>query len=109
MKKIHYNIILLAGTIFISGCNSFISLVGKGENKIPINVKNQNILPIYIYDVNSCLIPGSIIGGHYDGLSRVKQQHYFASEKISEYWQKQYIAILSEECIRYWLLRCRSG
>lgn len=100
MKKIHYNIILLAGTIFISGCNSFISLVGKGENKIPINVKNQNILPIYIYDVNSCLIPGSIIGGHYDGLSRVKQQHYFASEKISEYWQKQYIAILSEECIR---------
>jgi serine protease Do len=99
MKKILCNIILLAGTIFITGCNNFISLVGKGENKIPINVKNQNILPIYIYDVNSSLIPGSIIGGHYDGLSRVKQQHYFASATISEYWQKQYIAILSEECI----------
>jgi hypothetical protein len=98
MKNILCNIILLSSTVLISGCHNFISIVEKGENRIPINVKNQNILPIYIYAVNSCLIPGSIIGGHYDGLSRVKQQHYFASETISEYWQKQYLAILSEEC-----------
>lgn len=99
MRNLICNIFLLASTIFVSGCQNFINLVGKGENKIPINVKNQNILPVYIYDVNSCLIPGSIIGGHYDGLSRIKQQHYFASETISEYWQKKYIEILSEELI----------
>jgi hypothetical protein len=99
MKNILSFIILLASILIIPGCNSFLSLVGNRESNIPINVKNQNILPIYIYSLNSCLIPGSIIGGHYDGIERVKQQHYFASETLSEYWQKQYIKILSEEYI----------
>jgi hypothetical protein len=97
MKNILSYIILLPSILIIAGCNSFISLVGNRQNSIPINVGNQNILPIYVYTVNSCLIPGSIIGGHYDGMAKVKQQHYFASETISEYWQKQYVEILSEE------------
>lgn len=97
MKNILSFIMLSASILIIPCCNNFLSLVGNRQSSIPINVSNQNILPMYVYTVNSSLIPGSIIGGHYDGMAKVKQQHYFASETISEYWLTQYVEILSEE------------
>jgi hypothetical protein len=93
---IRYSVVILF-LLTLLGCNGVIHLVG--ENKEPINVKSYNLLPIRISDLTCNLIPGTIIGGHYDGFAKAKHQDYFAPPDIKKFVAGKYVEILLEECL----------
>ena len=91
------NAVIVSSLLLSFGCSGVISLVNEFENKEPINVKSFNLLPVRISDLSCNLIPGTVIGGHFDGTARAKEQDYFAPSDIDKFVSRKYFEILLEE------------
>lgn len=89
---------MFAHLIGLLGCNSNLQFIQDEPVKSPISVKGFNLMPFFVYDVSFNLIPGVIIGGHYDGISRIKQQNYLAASSLDKYWKEEHLTIFIEEC-----------
>lgn len=98
MRNKFYITILFAHLIGLLGCNSNFQFIQEEQVNSPISVKGFNLMPFFVYDVSFNLIPGVIIGGHYDGISKIKQQNYFAPSSLDKYWKEEHLTIFIEEC-----------
>lgn len=90
MKKI---ITVLIFGMFLSGCATTGSLMKRYstlENKIPIDVSNENFPPFGVSKIKSAIPPGSAIGGHHDGWAKVKWSTYYAHGFIDANIQEHY-------------------
>ena len=95
MNFIKYLIALII--LFLMGCGAGQISIKQPEQRNPINVKNENLPRITVAKITSSLIPGQVIGGHFHGLAKVKQQNYYAQGVVSSEWEEKYKeAIFSE-------------
>ncbi|MDP2886947.1 MAG: S1C family serine protease [Ignavibacteria bacterium] len=96
MKRIFYGLLTVSSFLLI-GCGASVMSIQVPQTKRPIDVSSYQLPKVGVAKVSSSLIPGSVIGGHFDGLARVKQQHYYAQGFVGAEWESQYKKIIAEE------------
>lgn len=95
MRYIKYFPFLIFLTFF--GCGAGQIAIKQPVQKNPIQVSNENLPRISVAKINSSLIPGQVIGGHFDGLAKVKQQNYYAQGVVSSEWEEKYKEMIFSE------------
>jgi len=95
MKIIKYFSLLVA--LIFYGCGAGQIAIKQPQQKNPIQVGNENLPKISVAKINSSLLPGQVIGGHFDGLAQVKQQNYYAQGVVSSEWEEKYKEIIYSE------------
>jgi len=83
--------------IILWGCGAGQIAFKQPEQKNPIQVANANLPRLSVAKINSSLIPGQVIGGHFDGLAKIKQQNYYAEGMVSSEWEEKYKEIIFSE------------
>ncbi|MDE3058142.1 MAG: serine protease, partial [Bacteroidota bacterium] len=88
---------LLSSSLLLVGCASSVISIQVPETAQPINVSTYGFPEFAVSKITSSLAPGSVIGGHFDGLAKVKQLNYYAQGAVSEQWESQYKSITNDE------------
>ncbi len=86
----------LAFALSLVGCSTAMT-IRVPEMRRPIDVSAYQLPSVGVAKVASALTPGSVIGGHYDGLAKVKQQNYYAQGSVGAEWESKYKKIIGEE------------
>lgn len=67
------------------------------ETKQPINMAPRDFPQFGVAKMRSNMVPGTVVGAHYDGLLKVKQRNHYATGAIRQQWQDRYRRIILEE------------
>jgi len=83
--------------ILLCGCGASVISVLPPQQNTPIDVSNENSPKVGVAKIASSIIPGTVIGGHFDGLAKVKWQNYYAQGVVGSEWEEKYKEIIYSE------------
>ncbi len=96
MKVLKFISLLALFSLFF-GCAASTPPFRIPESKQPIDVARKNFAQFGVAKIRTNLIPGTVLGGHFDGLARFRQSNHYAHGFIDESWQNRYKRIVLEE------------
>lgn len=95
INKLNYCFFILL--LMANGCGVGLKTIVPPPHRNPIQVDNEELPKIFVGKIKSSLLPGQIIGGHFDGFAKIRQYNYYAHGTI-EYWaEEKYKEIIYSE------------
>ena len=92
-------VFILVGMVFIQGCvTTRIKKpigISEIERRIPIGVSDKNLPEFGVAKFKSSVV-GSVVGGHYDGIARIKWQTYYGI-KLDATTQERFGGLIRDE------------
>lgn len=97
LYRIRNCILSLLIIINLTGCGVGLKTLVPPPQRTPIKVDKEGLPKISVNKILSDMLPGQIVGGHFDGFAKMKQFDYYSQGTV-EYWAEQkYIEIMYSE------------
>lgn len=95
-KRKVYTSSLLIGLLLYS-CGVGLKTIVPPPHRQPIQVDNEDLPKIAAGKIKSALLPGQVIGGHFDGFAKIRQYDYYAQGIVESWAEDKFKNIIYSE------------
>ncbi|GIV45556.1 MAG: hypothetical protein KatS3mg036_0374 [Ignavibacterium sp.] len=97
LVKKHISIYYILIIILSASCGVGLKTLVPPPQRIPIQIDEENLPKILVAKINSQLLPGQVIGGHFDGFAKMRIRDYYAQGMIDSWQEAKYKEIIYSE------------